>query len=210
VTGHGCECRLAQKPLAVRRDVLRRLHGAPGHSDRRLFAAADRRRAIGGAGRDQLGTDRLPDRRDHRDPVIGLADPRVLDTLAVCRFGGRLYNHQPALRSRLEHRDHDRLPGAARAARCLDDPDHVHIVLLFLPRTAPGLLCGRDRDDCVGSAEPWAGHRRLAHRHARLALAVLRQSPTGGRDHGSDSPHSSGSTSPTGSCSKTPITPASR
>src|SRR5690242_20693221 len=58
----------------------------------------------------------------------------------------------------------------------------------FFPRTAPGLLRGRDRDDRVGSADPWAGHRRLAHRHARLALAVLRQSHSRHRHHGIDGP----------------------
>ena len=48
-------------------------------------------------------------------PLSRLADPGVLDALAVRRLGRRLYGHQPAVRPRLEHREHDRLPGAARA-----------------------------------------------------------------------------------------------
>ena len=36
-----------------------------------------------GAGRDRLGADHLPDRRDRGDPAVGLALPRVLDPLAV-------------------------------------------------------------------------------------------------------------------------------
>ena len=44
-----------------------------------------------GAGRDRLGADHLPDRRDHRDPAVGLAVARVVDALAVHRLGGRLH-----------------------------------------------------------------------------------------------------------------------
>ena len=83
--------RVAQEPRAVRGDLLRQVHGAARHPDRRLLAAADRRRPVGGARRDQLGPDRLSDRRNHHDPAVRLADPRVLDALAVRRIGGRLY-----------------------------------------------------------------------------------------------------------------------
>jgi hypothetical protein len=53
-------------------------------------------RDIGGglsAGTDEtvVGADQLSDRRDHRDPDVRLAVARVLDALAVLRFGGRLH-----------------------------------------------------------------------------------------------------------------------
>ena len=99
---------------AVRGDVRRHVHGAARHPDRRLVAAGYRRRAVGGAGRDQLGADRLSDRRDHRDPAVRLADPGVLDALAVRRLGRRVHRHQHAVRHRLEHREHDRVPRACR------------------------------------------------------------------------------------------------
>src|SRR5260370_18485321 len=73
--------RLAAQPIVVRRDVLRRVHGAARHSDRRLLAATDRRRLVGGAGPDRLGADSLSDCRDRRDPAVGLADPRFFDPL---------------------------------------------------------------------------------------------------------------------------------
>src|SRR5262249_8583887 len=69
---------LAQKHRPVHRDVLRRLHGAVGHSDRGVLAAKYRRRAVGGAGRDQLGANRLSNRRDNCDSAIGLADAGIL------------------------------------------------------------------------------------------------------------------------------------
>ena len=55
-----------QKHRPIHRDVLRRLHGAVGHPDRGVLAAKYRRRAVGGAGRDQLGSDRVPHSRNYR------------------------------------------------------------------------------------------------------------------------------------------------
>src|SRR5439155_22301785 len=57
---------LAQEPAAIRRDVLWRVHGAARHPDRRVITAIHWWRTVGGTGRDQLGADRLPDRRDRR------------------------------------------------------------------------------------------------------------------------------------------------
>ena len=37
-----------------------------------------------------MGANRLPDRRDHRDPDVGLAVEGDVDALAVRRIGGRL------------------------------------------------------------------------------------------------------------------------
>ena len=93
--------------------------------------------------------------------------------------------HQPVVRDRLEHREHDRVPGTAGAARRLDDPDRLHLVLSLFRRAAPGLRGGGGRHDRLDRADPWAGDRRLDHRHARLALAVLRQSGAG-RDRRGD------------------------
>ena len=53
--------------------------------------AGYRRRAVGGAGRDQLGADRLSDRRDRHDPAVRLADAGVLHALAVHHLRGRLH-----------------------------------------------------------------------------------------------------------------------
>ena len=51
-----------------------------------------------------------------------------------------LHRRQPALRSRLEYREHDRVPRAARAARRLDDPDDVHLVVLLSSRGRAGSI----------------------------------------------------------------------
>ena len=74
-----------------------------------------------------------------------MADPRALDPVVIHRLGVRLHRCQHAVRDRLEHPKHDRLPGAARRARRVNDPDRVHVVLLFLPGAAPGLLGGGGR-----------------------------------------------------------------
>src|SRR6516165_6767245 len=146
--------RLAAQPIAVRRDVLRRVHGAARHSDRRLLAATDRRRLVGGAGPDRLGADSLSNCRDRRDPAVGPADPRFFDPLVVHRLGRGFHRRQPALRPSLEHREHDRVPGAARAARRLDDPDRVHLIVLLFRGATPRLLRRGDRDDRLGRAHP--------------------------------------------------------
>ena len=82
---------LAAQPRALRGDVRRHVHRAAGHPDRRVLLAGYRRRPVRGAGRDQLGADRLSDRRDHHDPAVRLADAGVLHPLAVHRFGRRLH-----------------------------------------------------------------------------------------------------------------------
>ena len=79
-----------------------------------------------------------------------------------------LHRHQHAVRPRLEHRKHDRVPRAARAARRLDDPDRVHLVLPLFPGAAPGLFRGGGRHDRLDRADARPRHRRLDHRHARI------------------------------------------
>ena len=128
---------------ALRGDVRRHVHGAAGHPDRRVLAAGYRRRTVGGAGRDQLGADRLSDRRDRHDPAVRLADAGVLHALAVHHLLRRLHGHQHAVRPGLEHPEHDRVPRAAGAARRVDDPDGVHVVILLFPGHAAGLFGGR-------------------------------------------------------------------
>ena len=70
---------LGPKPGALRGHVRGHVHRPARHPDRRFLASGHRRRPVGGAGPDQLGADRLSDRRDHRDPAVGLADARLLD-----------------------------------------------------------------------------------------------------------------------------------
>ena len=94
-------------------------------------------------------------------------------------FGGRVHGGQPAVRDGLEHREHDRVPRAARAARRFDDPDGVHLVVSLFSGPAPGLFGGGRRRHRLGRTDPGSGDRRLDHRHARLALAVLHQPGAG-------------------------------
>ena len=128
-----------------------------------------------GAGSDQLGADRLSDRRDHHDPAVGLADPRVLDPLAVHRFRRRLHRREHAVRARLEHRKHDRVPRASGHAGRVDDPDRLHLDLSLFPGSAARLFGRRGRRHRLGRADARTRHRRLHHRHTGLALAFLHQ-----------------------------------
>ena len=173
---------LRQHP-AVHGDVRRDVHRAARHPDRRLLAAGYRRRPVGGTGPDRLGADLLSGGGDHRHPAVGLADPGVLDTLAVHHLGGRLHAGQHAVRLCLEHRKHDRVPRAAGAARRVDDPDGLHLVVPLFPGTEAG-LCGRGgRQHRLDRADARPRHRRLDHRHAELALAVLCQRHSGHHHH---------------------------
>ena len=77
--------------LRLRGDVRRLLHRAARHPDRQLVAAGHRRRPLGQPGRDRLGADQLPDRRDHRHPALRLAVAGDVHPLAVLRLGRRLH-----------------------------------------------------------------------------------------------------------------------
>jgi hypothetical protein len=80
---------------------------------RSVFSAKYRRRAVSGPGRDQLGADRLSDRLsdcgNYCDPLVGLADTGLLNTLAFYRVSRGLYRDQHAGRARLGHSQHSRL-----------------------------------------------------------------------------------------------------
>ena len=101
---------------------------------------------------------------------------RVMSTRWLfCALGGGLHHHQPAVRLGVEHREHDRVPRAARLSRRLDDPDRVHHGLHLLQQPAAGDRRGDHRLHLVAGADVGADHRRLDHRQLLLALAVLHQ-----------------------------------
>ena len=191
---------LAAQPAAVRGDVFRRVHGAARHPDRRLVTAGHRRRPVGGAGRDQLGADRLSDRRDRRDPAQRLADPGVLDALAVRRLGRRLYRHQPALRPRLEHPEHDRLPGAAGLLGASMIPTMFTSSFHFFQ--GPRRVYSAAVVGTIASIAPMLGPviGGWITDTLELALAVLRQPRCRASRSRSSSRCSSGSTNRIGGC----------
>ena len=144
--------------------------------------AGYRRRTVRGAGRDQLGADRLSDRRDHHDPAVRLADAGVLHALAVHRLGAgftltsMLCGLAWDIHSMIVFRALQGMLGASMI------PTVFTSSFYYLPGPAAGLFGGRGRHHRLDGADAGAGDRRLDHRYAELALAVLHQ-PGARADH---------------------------
>ena len=73
------------------RDGRRPVHGDHGRPDRDQLADPDPGRAVGQRRRDQLGADRIPDRRRRDGPAVRHAVAAVVDAGAVRHRGARLH-----------------------------------------------------------------------------------------------------------------------
>ncbi len=125
-------CRSRSQVLDLRRDGLRPVHGADRYSNRRGLAQRYSGGVVGGAGGDQLDSNRLSHRRARDDSVLGILEPGAIDALAVRRFGRTVHARERAVRSRVGHRVDDRVSRDSRfrrrrngAARIRDRLRHV-------------------------------------------------------------------------------------
>ncbi len=130
-------------------------------------------RDIGGglsAGDDEtVGTNQLPDRRDHYYPAFRLAGPGHVDPLAVCRFRGGLHADEPAVRLGVEHPEYDRLPRPAGLAGGSMIPVFTTAFAFFRANSGSS-----PRRRSAAASSPYAGSNggRLDHRNWLFHIAV--------------------------------------
>ena len=125
--------------------------------------------------RDHLGADGLSDRRGGHDPAVGLSVARARHADSVRRIGRGLHGGEPDVRPlHLDQRD-DRVARHPGLHRRRHDPHRVRHGLHHLPAEPHGADRADDRARRDARPHHRPHGRRLSHRHALLALAVLHQ-----------------------------------
>ena len=181
--GPGRGAHRAAPAVRLPRHGVRHVHGDPRRPDRFRLADRDPGRPRRLRQRDHLGADRLPDRRGGDDPAVGLPVARGRHAHPVRRLGGRLHGREPDVRPLHQHQRDDLLAGRPGFHRRRHDPDRVRHRLHHLPALEDQHRHAHDRPGGDAGAHHRPDRRRLSHRCALLALAVLHQHCPGPRGH---------------------------
>ena len=148
---------------------------ASRHPDRVGIALRDPGRAGGFARRDFLGADLLPDRRGGRHSAVGLSLPGARNTLHVRGLRRRLHRREPDVRLHLLDERDDLLARRPGLHRRRHGSDRVRLHLHDLSALQAGHDRSHDRAHRHAGADHRPDDRRLPHRRAVVALAVLHQ-----------------------------------
>ena len=165
----------------LRGDGVRPVHGPDRHPDRRRLAERRAGGAVGRAGRDQLGADRLSDGRTGDDPVLGVPGAGAFHPLAVRHLSRPVHRVERALRRGVGHPVDDRLSRHAGVRRRGDGADRVRRGVSTVQRQAAGDDSGHPRHGGGSGPDARPDGGRVPDRCGGLALDLLRQRRAGGR-----------------------------
>ena len=130
------------------------------------------------------------DRRGGHDPALRLPVARHGHATAVCHLGRRVHVGEPDVRPLHQHQRDDRVACHPGLHRRRHDPHRVRHRLHHLSALADGPGGADDRPGGNACPHHRPHRRRLSHRRALLALAVLHQHRAGSCRHGSSAhPH---------------------